>query len=294
MLPEAEHRRLVAALAAVVTRTAARHRGTRPAVRAVRLRARVLRRDVLLGAISARASFGREAFRHGAFRPRRCRAGRRAAARARLRFGGPRRSAASRAEPPLAAAPLAAARRRRPAALASAVCRRARDAAGAACSSSARRLAGGRSGADQALDRGDILPVGRRHEREGRAGAAGAAGAADAVDIVVGVVRHVVVEDVADVRDVEAARGDVGGDQQLQLAVAEALQRRMRARWSRSPWIGAASKPCVFSDLATTSTSDLRLQKTMPFLTSSRRGSARAAPCAWPWVAAPDARPGTG
>ena len=50
----------------------------------------------------------------------------------------------------------------------------------------------------------------------------GAAGAADAVDVILGVDRHVEVEDVADVRDVEAARGDVRGDQQLQLAVAEA------------------------------------------------------------------------
>ena len=58
---------------------------------------------------------------------------------------------------------------------------------------------------------------------------AGAAGAADAVDIVVGVVRHVEIEDVADVGNVEPARGDVGGDQELDLAAAERVERR-RAR----------------------------------------------------------------
>ena len=72
--------------------------------------------------------------------------------------------------------------------------------------------------ADQLLDRGDRLAVGRRHDGDRGAGLAGAAGAADAVDVVVGVMRHVEIEDVADVRNVEAARGDVGGDQQLDLA----------------------------------------------------------------------------
>ena len=37
--------------------------------------------------------------------------------------------------------------------------------------------------------------------------------------------RHVEIEDVADRRDIEAARGDVGGDQQRDLAVAEGFQR---------------------------------------------------------------------
>ena len=55
-----------------------------------------------------------------------------------------------------------------------------------------------------------------RDDRDGGAAQAGAAGAADAVDVIVGMVRHVEIEDVADGRDVEAARGDVGGDQQRQ------------------------------------------------------------------------------
>ena len=61
---------------------------------------------------------------------------------------------------------------------------------------------------------------------EGFARASGAAGAADAVDVVLGMDRHVEIEDVADVGNVEAARGDVGCDEQLQLAGAKALQHR--------------------------------------------------------------------
>ncbi len=73
------------------------------------------------------------------------------------------------------------------------------------------------------------LPSAGADDGDGGAALAGAAGAADAVDVVVGVMRHVEVEDVADVGNVEAAGGDVGGDQQLRLAVAECVQRR-RAR----------------------------------------------------------------
>ena len=56
----------------------------------------------------------------------------------------------------------------------------------------------------------------------GDAGAAGAPGAPDAVDVGLGIVRHVVVDDVADALDVEPARGDVGGHDDLDLAVAQA------------------------------------------------------------------------
>ena len=62
----------------------------------------------------------------------------------------------------------------------------------------------------------------RLGERDRGAAAAGAAGAADAVDVRLGGGRHVVVDDVREVLDVEAARGDVGGDEQVGLAVAEA------------------------------------------------------------------------
>ena len=79
--------------------------------------------------------------------------------------------------------------------------------------------------ADQLLDLGDRLAVGRADDGDRGAGLAGAAGAADAVDVVVGMMRDVEIEDVADVGNVEAAGGDVGGDQQLDLAVAERIER---------------------------------------------------------------------
>ena len=53
------------------------------------------------------------------------------------------------------------------------------------------------------------------------AAAAGAAGAADAVHVGLGVGRDVVVDHVADPLDVEAARGDVGGDEDVELALAQ-------------------------------------------------------------------------
>ena len=62
-----------------------------------------------------------------------------------------------------------------------------------------------------------LLLIGRRDDGDGGAAPAGAAGAADAVDVVVGMVRDVEIEDVADIGNVEAARGDVGGDQQRRL-----------------------------------------------------------------------------
>ena len=61
----------------------------------------------------------------------------------------------------------------------------------------------------------------RLDQRDRRALASGAAGAADAVQVGLGRVRHVVVDDVRQVLDVEAARGDVGGDEQIRLAFAE-------------------------------------------------------------------------
>ena len=63
------------------------------------------------------------------------------------------------------------------------------------------------------------------HDRLREARAAGAAGAADAVDVVFGMGRHVEIEDVADGRDIEAARRDVARDEQLELSVAETVER---------------------------------------------------------------------
>ena len=52
-----------------------------------------------------------------------------------------------------------------------------------------------------------------------------ASGATDAVDVVCAVLRQVEVEDVTDFRNMQAARGDVGGDQHGELAIMELLQK---------------------------------------------------------------------
>ena len=69
------------------------------------------------------------------------------------------------------------------------------------------------------------LPSRERGQHEGRAAAAGAAGAADAVDIIVGMDRHVEIEDMADGGHVQPARRDIAGDQDLEFAGAETVQR---------------------------------------------------------------------
>ena len=88
---------------------------------------------------------------------------------------------------------------------------------------------------DQLLDVGDQARVVARDQRDRQARRAGAAGAADAVHVVLGVERHVEVEHRRQVDDVEAARGDVGGDEHVDLA---GLERR------RAP---SAARPGVLS-----------------------------------------------
>src|SRR6516164_401368 len=78
--------------------------------------------------------------------------------------------------------------------------------------------------ADQLLDHRDASAVGGRNDGDGGAAPSGTPGAADAMHIVVGVVRDVEVEDVADRGNVEAARGDVGGDQQRDFVLAELIE----------------------------------------------------------------------
>ncbi|MEY9410125.1 hypothetical protein ABH989_004591 [Bradyrhizobium ottawaense] len=68
--------------------------------------------------------------------------------------------------------------------------------------------------ADQLLDCHHRLLVERRHDRDRGAGATGAAGPADAVDVVIGMVGNVEIEDVADLGNVEAAGGDIRGDEE--------------------------------------------------------------------------------
>ena len=78
--------------------------------------------------------------------------------------------------------------------------------------------------AGQLLDILDVLGILAGDQRIGDAGRAAAAGAADAVDVIVGMPRRVEVEDVADALDVEPARGDVGGDEDVDMPVLEQVE----------------------------------------------------------------------
>ena len=78
-----------------------------------------------------------------------------------------------------------------------------------------------------ALDLGEVLGLLGRDERHGLAGALRAARAADAVDVVLRLLRRVVVDHVRDAVHVDAARGDVGGDEHFHLARLEAVERAL-------------------------------------------------------------------
>ena len=69
--------------------------------------------------------------------------------------------------------------------------------------------------------------------------AAGTPGPPDAMDVGVGVRRDVVVDDVRDVLDVETARGDVGRDQDVERAVAEAAHHPVAALLGQAAVEGA-------------------------------------------------------
>src|SRR5258708_14819662 len=77
---------------------------------------------------------------------------------------------------------------------------------------------------DEPLDGAEQRAVLGRHERERFAGGAGRPGASDAMPVILGHVRRVEVDDVRELLDVEAARGDIGGDQDLHLAGLEVLE----------------------------------------------------------------------
>src|SRR5690606_23852339 len=79
---------------------------------------------------------------------------------------------------------------------------------------------------DQCLNGSEILLVVRTNDRVGYAGATRTSRPSDPVDIIFRMRRHVVVDDVAHVRNVETARGDIAGDQQRDLALAERLEGR--------------------------------------------------------------------
>src|SRR5215210_5968897 len=85
-------------------------------------------------------------------------------------------------------------------------------------------------GSGELFDGRNLIGIGRRGERNGDAGHPRAAGAADAVDIIVGLPRHVEVDDMADAFDVEAARGDVGSDEDVDFARLKAVELGDAAR----------------------------------------------------------------
>ena len=76
-----------------------------------------------------------------------------------------------------------------------------------------------------ALDRRQHAPLAGRHKADGVAGAPRAARAAHAVDVGLGVDGDVEVHHVADAVDVEAARRDIGGHQDVELAVLSCVDR---------------------------------------------------------------------
>src|SRR5579884_399046 len=78
----------------------------------------------------------------------------------------------------------------------------------------------------RALDVAQVAALLGAAEGDCDPGCSGARGAADAMDILLGNVGQVEVHDVADARDVDAARGDVGGDEHRHVA---RLERRNRA-----------------------------------------------------------------
>src|SRR6202043_2653483 len=67
----------------------------------------------------------------------------------------------------------------------------------------------------------DLPVLGQRHHQAGGPGPGGTPGA---VQVVLGVVRRVVLDDEVDVVDVDAARGDVGGDQDPRIPGGEPVQ----------------------------------------------------------------------
>ena len=82
----------------------------------------------------------------------------------------------------------------------------------------------------QALDVAQQIALLRVAKRDGDARGAGACRAADAVDIALRHVRQLEVDDVRHQVDVDAARGDVGGNQRPDLRGAKGRQRLLALR----------------------------------------------------------------
>ena len=106
------------------------------------------------------------------------------------------------------------------------------------------------------------LPVFAGDEGAGDAVGAHAAGAADAVDVFLGGFWYIVVDDVGNRGDVEAAGGDIGGDEAGEFAFAEFTQGLLAARLREIAVNGTGAEVFVFKTLATRSVWCLVLQNT--------------------------------
>ena len=67
----------------------------------------------------------------------------------------------------------------------------------------------------------DLKELAAGDKRNGASAAARPAGAANAMHVVLHVVRQVIIENDLHVVDIDAARGDIGGDQKFQARLAE-------------------------------------------------------------------------
>jgi hypothetical protein len=67
------------------------------------------------------------------------------------------------------------------------------------------------------------------------------------MDVILRHVRQFVIDDERHVLDVETARGDVGGDEDLQLAVLERREGFETCRLVLSPWIAEVARPSFSS-----------------------------------------------
>ena len=81
--------------------------------------------------------------------------------------------------------------------------------------------------ADQPLDVAEVGTLFVIAERDGNALGPGTRGTPDAVDIALGDIRQVVVHHVADAVDIDAAGGNIGGNERAQLAVAESREHAL-------------------------------------------------------------------
>jgi len=77
---------------------------------------------------------------------------------------------------------------------------------------------------DEAFDGLCVFEFLAGNDGEGIAFLIGSTGASDAVDVILGIFRYSVIDDVGDVGDIEAAGGDICGDNDIEGAVAEAAE----------------------------------------------------------------------